>query len=102
MRRTTENKIILVVRRTRLDELIARFNTEDQARFYVEHLGADFGDYQLEDRNYKRAVREAEAILSGLGRLQVIPREYVPNFMFGPTDTVIALGQDGLVANVLK
>jgi NAD kinase len=100
--RRTENKIILIVRRTRLDELIARFNTEDQARFYIEHLGADFSDYQTEDRTYKEAVRTTEDILSRHGRLQIVDRAFVPNFIFGPQDTVIALGQDGLVANVLK
>jgi NAD kinase len=98
----TENRIVLIVRRTRLDELVARFNTEDQARFYVEHLGADFSDYQTEDHIYKRAVREAQRLLSRHGRLQVVPRAFVPNFLFGPKDTVVALGQDGLVANVLK
>jgi NAD kinase len=98
----TENKIILIVRRTRLDDLVARFNTEDQARFYVEHLGADFSDYQAEDRTYKNAVHEAQRILSRHGRLQVVPRAFVPNFLFGPKDTAVALGQDGLVANVLK
>jgi len=102
MERLTENKIVLIVRHTRLDELIARFNTEDQARFYVEHLGADFSDYQTEDRTYKQAVREAEGILSRHGRLQVVDRSFVPNFIFGARDTVVALGQDGLVANVLK
>lgn len=102
MERRTENKIVLIVRRTRLDELIARFNTEDQARFYVEHLGADFSDYQAEDRTYKHAVREAQDILARHGRLQVVDRAFVPNFIFGPRDTVVALGQDGLVANVLK
>ena len=102
MERLTENKIVLIVRRTRLDKLIARFNTVDQACFYLEHLGADFSDYQEEDRTYKRAVREAEGILSRHGRLQVVDRAFVPNFLFGPRDTVIALGQDGLVANVLK
>ena len=30
-----ERKIILIVRDTRLDELIARFNTVQQAQFYV-------------------------------------------------------------------
>ncbi len=98
----TENKIVLIVRRTRLDDLVARFNTEDQARFYVEHLGADFSDYQAEDHTYKRAVREAQRLLSRHGRLQVVPRAFVPNFLFGPKDTVVAVGQDGLVANVLK
>ena len=102
MERLTENKIVLIVRRTRLDDLVARFNTEDQARFYVEHLGADFSDYQAEDHTYKHAVREAQRILSQHGRLQVVPRTFVPNFLFGPRDTVVALGQDGLVANVLK
>jgi NAD kinase len=102
MERLTENKIVLVVRRTRLDELKARFNTEEQARFYVEHLGADFSDYQAEDRRYKSAVREAGDILERLGRIQVVDRSFIPNFIFGPRDTVVALGQDGLVANILK
>ena len=102
MDRRTENKIVVIVRRTRLDDLIVRFNTEDQARFYVEHLGADFSDYQTEDRVYKQAVRDAENILSHHGRVQVVDRAFVPNFIFGPMDTVVAIGQDGLVANVLK
>lgn len=100
--RRTENKIVVVVRRTRLDELITRFNTTDQARFYVEHMGADFSDYQTEDRVYKQVVRDAEDILSRHGRVQVLDRTFVPNFIFGPTDTIVAIGQDGLVANVLK
>lgn len=102
MERRTENKLVLIVRRTRLDELIARFNTEDQARFYVEHLGSDFSDYQTEDRIYKEAVRETQDVLLRHGRVQVVDRTFLPNFIFGPTDTVVALGQDGLVANVLK
>lgn len=102
MDRSSENKMVLVVRKTRLDELIARFNTEDQARFYIEHLGADFSDYKNEDKIYKTAVRDAGRIIARHGRLQVLDRSFVPNFIFGPHDTVIALGQDGLVANVLK
>ena len=102
MERQSENKIILIVRHTRLDELIARFNTQDQARFYVEHLGADFSDYVDEDKTYKHAVQQAQLILTRLGRLQVVDRSFLPNFIFGPKDTVVALGQDGLVANTLK
>jgi NAD kinase len=102
MNRLTENKIILVTRKTRLDELIARFNTEDQARFYIQHLGADFDDYQQEDRTYKGSVQVTERVLSRLGRVQVVDRAFIPNFIFGATDTLVVLGQDGLVANVLK
>ncbi len=102
MGRRTENKIVVVIRRTRMDDLISRFNTADQARFYVEHSGADFSDYQSEDQNYKQAIKEAEIILSQEGRVQVIDRLFLPNFIFGKNDTVVAIGQDGLVANVLK
>ena len=102
MNRLTENKIILIVRKTRLDELINRFNTEAQARFYVEHLGADFSDYKREDEQYKAAVLQAQQQLEKLGRLQTLDRSYVSNFIFGAEDTVVVLGQDGLVANTLK
>lgn len=102
MKRLTDNKLVLVVRKTRLDELVARFNTEEQARFYIEHLGADFSDYRLENHIYKQAVRASEEILSQHGRVQTVDRSFLPNFLFGPRDTVVALGQDGLVANILK
>lgn len=66
----TENKIVLIIRQTRLDELISRFNTLGQAKFYVEHLGADFSDYQREDETYKSAIRRTEGHLRHLGRVQ--------------------------------
>jgi NAD kinase len=102
MNRLTENKIILIVRKTRLDELIARFNTQDQASFYIKRQGADFSDYLLEDQRYKDCVSAAQRAISKIGRLQVVDRAYVHNFIFGEADTVVVLGQDGLVANVLK
>lgn len=102
MERLTENKIILVVRKTRMEELVAKYNTVSQAKFYVEHLGADFSDYVNEHETYRRSVSETETILQRLGRVQVVDRSFLPNFMFGPRDIVVALGQDGLVANTLK
>lgn len=102
MRRLTENKIVLVVRSTRLEQLRTRFATRQQARFYVSRLGADFSDYEEEDARYQEAVRETRQCLSELGRVHLLQRELLPNFVFGPEDTVVAIGQDGLVANVLK
>ncbi len=102
MFRLTDNKIVLVTRPTRLAELVVRFNTVSQARFYVEHQGADFKDYLREDETYHHALVEAQAVLGKLGRVQVIDRGFLPNFVFGPEDTVVTLGQDGLVANTIK
>jgi NAD kinase len=102
MERLTDNKIVLVIRKTRLEELIIRHNTQAQARFYVEALGEDFSDYQREDAVYKAALRSLQRDLSELGRVHVVERSFVPNFLFGPEDTIVVAGQDGLVANTLK
>ena len=100
--RLTDNKIVLVTRPTRLADLVVRFNTVSQARFYIEHQGADFADYQDEDEKYHRALSAAQSALAQVGRVQIVTRAFLPNFVFAPEDTVVALGQDGLVANTLK
>jgi NAD kinase len=97
-----DRKVVLVVRPTRLDELVARFNTVSQAQFYVEHLGADFGDYLAEHTQYLGAVTAVEGHLRRLARVQKLERRYLSNFVFGDDDLVVVLGQDGLVANTLK
>jgi NAD kinase len=98
----SDRKIIVVTRRTRLEELIARFHTRDQAKFYVEHLGSDFHDYEVEHQRYHAARRVVVDTLEGKYRHQFVYRAYLPNFVFGPAEVVVALGQDGLVANTLK
>jgi NAD kinase len=98
----SDRKVILVTRRTRLEDLIAKFLTAAQARFYVEHLGADFTEYQREHDVYQTQRRRTVEMLEQWGRYQVIERSFLPNFIFGPSDIVIALGQDGLVANTMK
>jgi len=102
MNRLTENKVVLVTRRTRLDDLVARFNTVSQAKFYVEHLGADFSDYLNEHEQYRASVSDAVSTLERVGRLHMLDRSFLPNFIFGNDDTVVVLGQDGLVANTVK
>ena len=102
MTATPDRKIVFIVRPTRLDDLVARFNTVQQAQFYVEHLGADFSDYLIEHKQYRAAVQRAEEVLREFGRVQRLERRYVPNFVFGAEDDVVVLGQDGLVANTLK
>jgi NAD kinase len=97
-----DRKVVLVTRKTRLEDLIVKHLTADQARFYVEHLGADFSDYQREHDVYREQQRRTVRTLEQWGRYQIIERSFLPNFIFGPTDIVVALGQDGVVANTMK
>ena len=96
------NKIVIITRKTKLKELIYKYNTLEQAKFYIEHMGVDFSDYLLEDRIYSQVVKQVTEIAELYARVQEIDREFVPNMIFGKDDIVIAVGQDGLVANVMK
>lgn len=95
-------RIVLVYRRSRLQMLIERHNTLEQARFHVQSQGGDFDDYVREDRMQNQVLQTARQILQTRGRLQVLERRLLPNYLFGPHDRVVAVGQDGLVANTIK
>ncbi len=95
-------KAILVTRRTRFEELIAQYNTEAQAAFVIESRGGDFSDYRIEHTTYVKAVNSVEAELKCSARVQRLERDFLPNFIFGPQDIIVVIGQDGLVANTLK
>jgi len=100
--RETNPRVVLVTRKTRLDELIVRHNTVEQARFVIESQGRDFSDFLEEHRCYHEQLEMVRDSVRRLALLQVVERAFLPNFVFGPEDVVVAIGQDGLVANVLK
>ena len=102
MKRYEDPRFVLVTRNTRLQELIERFNTWPQAKFYLEHNGVETGDYLAEHDLYKERLVVAEQLLSSMGPLQQLERALLPNYTFGDNDIVVVIGQDGLVANTLK
>nr|WP_319495340.1 sugar kinase [uncultured Desulfobacter sp.] len=95
-------KFVLVTRKTRLQELVERFNTWPQAKFYLEHNQVDAKDYLDEHDLYQVRVRQAEQFLKKNGLFQKLERTMLPGYRFHPTDIVVVIGQDGLVANTLK
>jgi len=95
-------KVVLITRVTRLEELIQRFNTRAQAQFYIEHAGGDFAAYLSEHEAYQRSLETVRrAIEVGL-KIQVMDRALAPTYLFTPSDVIVTLGQDGLVANAAK
>jgi len=94
--------VVIVTRRTDLEELTARFNTAAQARFYLEHAGQAFTPIENAHRRYHVALENVRhAVPKGL-KSQVIDRSFVPQFTFGEADLVITVGPDGLVVNTAK
>jgi len=56
LKKRTDRKIVVVTRETRVDHLRKRFNSIDQAAFYVKKRGGKFADYVAEDSAYKTSV----------------------------------------------
>ena len=95
-------KLVLITRKTRLEGLIERFNTRSQAKFYIDHAGGDFVDYEREDDAYRSALDRLRRTLDFEMPVQLVDRSLVPTFQFQKEDVVVTLGQDGLVANTAK
>jgi NAD kinase len=97
------DKLVIVTRKTRLEELVERFNTRAQAKFYIEHMGLDFTGYEAEHDTYVSAVRRLRRDLETLGRkMQAIDWTFLPNFVFAAGDVAVTVGRDGLVVNTAK
>src|SRR5258708_2288723 len=95
-------KVVIVARQSSLDELVAKFNTEGQAKFYLEHAGQDFAPVRSRHRKYYASLDDVRAHVPTGMKVQVIDRSYLPQFTFGADDLVVVVGPDGLVVNTAK
>jgi NAD kinase len=95
-------RLVVVTRKTRLEELVERFNTRGQAQFYLERAGGSFADYDEEHGVYRRSLDQVRHAVSLGLPCQFLDRSLVPTYTFDRSEVVVVLGQDGLVANVAK
>ena len=102
MTRTRFETAIVVTRKTELDELVARFATAPQARFYLEHAGQDFEHIQAAHEHYRGLLSAVRSAIPRGMKCQTIDRSLLPQMTFGDDDLVVVVGQDGLVSNTAK
>lgn len=95
-------RIVVVSRRTQLQELTDRFVTKAQAKFYIEHMGLSFAEYEEAYETYSSALDALRLSLPGSPRSQFIDRTFLPTFTFDENDLIITLGNNGLVVNAAK
>ena len=93
---------IIVKSKTRLESLIERFNTKAQAKFYIERLGGNFEEYEIEDEIYRHSLNSLQTQLSKVIKNKTIDRQFVSSYIFSAKNIIIVIGQDGLVANTAK
>lgn len=102
MPRTAYEKVVIVTRKTELEELVARFNTVAQSRFYLEHAGRDFTPIEAAHERFHGVLDGIRSLVPKGLKQQVIERSFLPQFTFGEADLVVTVGPDGLVVNVAK
>ena len=95
-------KIVIITKKTALQELLERYSTRDQARFYIEHMGASFEEYEAAHDTYLASLALLKRSLPAGVRSQIVERGFLPTFQFGERDLVVTLGPDGLVVNTAK
>ncbi|NVO32441.1 NAD(+)/NADH kinase [Hymenobacter lapidiphilus] len=93
---------ILVRGKTRLEQLVERFNTLGQARFYIESAGGEFAEYEAENDRFQESFSLVQRQLSALMKNKIVERSFLPAFLFDPRQLIVVVGPDGLVANTAK
>ena len=94
--------VIIVTRKTELDDLVGRFNTKAQARFYLQQAGQSFESIEAAHDKHQQVLKKVRQTIPNTLKSQMIDREMVPRFTFGEADLVVTVGQDGLVSNTAK
>lgn len=95
-------RVVVVVRRTPYEELLARHATRNQAAFFLKQRGQDLAEIEALHHEMCAAVSRLQAAIPLNFRRNLVQREELDRFLFEPEDTLVVVGQDGLVANVAK
>lgn len=97
-----EPRVVLVTRATGYDGLLARHGTHGQASWFLDQQGRPLPPLLAEHEAQLRAVDTVWRAIPSTWRQTRIDRADLDRFLFEPEDVVVAVGQDGLVANVAK
>jgi hypothetical protein len=94
--------VVVVSRRSELVELLARHGTRAAAAYFLRQRGRDLDEVQARHAALHAALSAVGAGIPADWRRGHVDRDDLPRFLFGPEDLVVAVGPDGLVANVAK
>lgn len=95
-------RVVVVHRRSELDELTERHSTRGQVEFFLKQRGQTLAAAEIADDEAAAAHRAVAAAIPPDWRRADVEREDLPRFLFGPEDVIAVIGRDGLVANVAK
>lgn len=95
-------RAVVIHRRTELEELVARHGTRQQAAFFLRTRGRSLEEVEARHASQQDALTTVAGAIPLDWRRGRVERGDFGRFLFGTEDVVVAVGQDGLVANVAK
>ena len=99
---TLKPRAVLVTRETDYERLLAVHATREQARFFLRTRGQDLDVLAARHEAFGETVRQVRLAVPDDWRVAKVLRADLDRFLFSPEDVVLAVGQDGLVANLAK
>ncbi|CAN5371349.1 NAD(+)/NADH kinase [soil metagenome] len=95
-------RVVIVHRRSEYSELLDRHATYGQAEFFLRSRGRDITDVIARHEAIEAAMQLVSTSLPDDVRQARVERSDLDRYLFAPEDIIVAVGQDGLVANVAK
>jgi NAD kinase len=99
---TNAPRAVFVTRETDYELLIARHATRDQVRFFLKTRGQDVDEIEARHARFHEVLKNIRARVPADWRSTAVRRSDLDRFLFAGDDIIVAVGQDGLVANVAK
>lgn len=95
-------RVVVVTRSTPYEALLEKHATRGQAQFFLDTRGQDIEVVEASHRRFQHALGFVLQSIPSKWRRAQLNRRDLDRFLFEPDDVVVAVGQDGLVANVAK
>lgn len=95
-------RIVLVHRPSEYQALLASHGTRGQAAFFLESRGQDIGAVEQAHQALAGVLAATRAVVPPDWGLAEVARDDLDRFLFSDNDIVVAVGQDGLIANLAK
>jgi NAD kinase len=99
---TLTPRVVLVTRESDYEWLLAHHATRGQTAFFLEQRGQKLAQVEARHERLKQAMFNVRAAVPAEWRTAHVKRGDLDRFLFASEDIVVAVGQDGLVANVAK
>jgi NAD kinase len=99
---TLAPRVVIVSRRSEYDELLVRHSTRAAAAYFLKARDRDLAEVEARHSALQAALTQVGGAIPPAWRRGRVDRGDLSRFLFAPEDIIVAVGQDGLVANVAK